>query len=131
MQIAEREGDGEDSLHAGGPRAPRMVGAERATPAEQVRQTALVQRVGEAAIRRPSVADQSLPCPAGLRARKLQAILRTARCQPINTLWPLLGACLSRFHGDRVPKLFPPRRLHGKHSIMKNAIVASFVGLRS
>ena len=35
-----------------------MVDAERAAPAEQMRQTALVQRVGEAAIRRPPVADQ-------------------------------------------------------------------------
>ena len=40
------------------PRAPRMVGTERATPAEQMCQAALVQRAGEAAIGRPSVADQ-------------------------------------------------------------------------
>ena len=56
--IAEREGVGEDGLHAGCPRAPRMVGTERATPAEQMCQAALVQRAGEAAIGRPSVADQ-------------------------------------------------------------------------
>ena len=51
--IAEREGVGEDGLHAGCPRAPRMVGTERATPAEQMCQAALVQRAGEAAIGRP------------------------------------------------------------------------------
>ena len=56
--IAEREGVGEDGLHAGCPRAPRMVGTERATPAEQMCQAALVQRAGKAAIGRPSVADQ-------------------------------------------------------------------------
>ena len=42
--IAEREGVGEDGLHARRPGAPRMVGAERATPTEQMRQTALMQR---------------------------------------------------------------------------------------
>ena len=56
--IAEREGVGEDGLHARRPGAPRMVGAERATPTEQMRQTALMQRAGEAAIGRPAIADQ-------------------------------------------------------------------------
>ena len=37
--IAEREGVGEDGLHAGRPGAPRMVGVEQTTPAEQMRQT--------------------------------------------------------------------------------------------
>ena len=32
--IAEREGVGEDGLHAGRPGAPRMVGVEQTTPAE-------------------------------------------------------------------------------------------------
>ena len=56
--IAEREGVGEDGLHAGRPGAPRMVGVEQTTPAEQMRQTALVPRVGEAAIGRPAIANQ-------------------------------------------------------------------------
>ena len=56
--IAEREGVGENGLHAGRPGAPRMVGAEQTTPAEQMGQTALVQRVSEAAIGRPAIADQ-------------------------------------------------------------------------
>ena len=51
-----------------------MVGAERATPAEQVRQTALVQRVGEAAIRRPSVADQH----AGVVAQDRGCVVKAA-----------------------------------------------------
>ena len=34
--ITERQGGGQDGLHAGGPGAPRMIGAERATPAQQM-----------------------------------------------------------------------------------------------
>ena len=35
--------------------------------------------------------------PIELCFAKLQAIVRKARCRSIDTLWPLLGACLSRF----------------------------------
>ena len=56
--IAKRQGVGEDGLHVGRPGAPWMVDAECATPAEQMCQTALVQRVGEAAIGRPAIANQ-------------------------------------------------------------------------
>ena len=35
--------------------------------------------------------------PIELCFAKLKAIVRTARCRSIDTLWPLLGACLSRF----------------------------------
>ena len=58
---------------------------------------------GQAAIEAAGAAVWFLPpyspdfTPIELSFAKLQAILRTARCQPINTLWPLLGACLSRF----------------------------------
>ena len=35
--------------------------------------------------------------PIELCFATLKAIVRTARCRSIDTLWPLLGACLSRF----------------------------------
>ena len=35
--------------------------------------------------------------PIELSFAKLKAIVRKARCRSIDTLWPLLGACLSRF----------------------------------
>ena len=35
--------------------------------------------------------------PIELCFAKLKAIVRQARCRSIDTLWPLLGACLSRF----------------------------------
>ena len=35
--------------------------------------------------------------PIELCFAKLKAILRAARCRSIDTLWPLLGACLARF----------------------------------
>ena len=35
--------------------------------------------------------------PIELCFAKLQAMLRSARCRSLNTLWPLLGTCLSRF----------------------------------
>ena len=73
--IAEREGVGEDGLHAGRPRAPGMVGAERAAPAEQMRQTALVQRVRESAIGRPSIADQHA---AEVRAQDRGRVVKAA-----------------------------------------------------
>ena len=73
--IAERQGVGEDDLHAARPGAPRMVGAERATPAEQMRQTALVQRGGESAIRRPPVADQDT---GEVRAQDGGRVVKTA-----------------------------------------------------
>ena len=73
--IAERQGVGEDDLHAARPGAPRMVGAERATPAEQMRQTALVPRGGESAIRRPPVADQDT---GEVRAQDGGRVVKTA-----------------------------------------------------
>ena len=35
--------------------------------------------------------------PIELSFAKLKAIVRQARCRSLDTLWPLLGACLSRF----------------------------------
>ncbi len=35
--------------------------------------------------------------PIELSFAKLKAIVRAARCRSIETLWPLLGACLPRF----------------------------------
>ncbi len=35
--------------------------------------------------------------PIELSFAKLKAIVRAARCRSIDTLWPLLGACLPRF----------------------------------
>ena len=35
--------------------------------------------------------------PIELCFAKLKTIVRTARCRSIDTLWPLLGECLSRF----------------------------------
>ena len=35
--------------------------------------------------------------PIELCFAKLKAIVRKARCRSIDTLWPLLGACLSHF----------------------------------
>ena len=35
--------------------------------------------------------------PIELSFAKLKAIVRKARCRSIDTLWPLLGECLSRF----------------------------------
>ena len=35
--------------------------------------------------------------PIELCFAKLKAIVRKARCRSIDTLWPLLGACLPRF----------------------------------
>ena len=35
--------------------------------------------------------------PIELCFAKLKAILRAARCRSIDTLWPLLGECVSRF----------------------------------
>ena len=48
--IAEREGVDEDRLHPSRPRTARMIRGQRACPAQQVRQTRLMQRCGEAAI---------------------------------------------------------------------------------
>ncbi len=38
--------------------------------------------------------------PIELCFAKLKAIVRTARCRSIETLWPLLGECLQRFSPD-------------------------------
>ena len=56
--ITEREGVGEDRLHASRPRTARMIRGEGMRSAHQVRQTRLMQRRGEAAIRRPPVSHQ-------------------------------------------------------------------------
>lgn len=44
--------------------------------------------------------------PIELCFAKLKAILRAARCRSIDTLWPLLGACLSRFTPDECRAYF-------------------------
>ena len=56
--ITECEGVGEDRLHAGCPRTARMIRGQGARSAHQVRQTRLMQRRREAAIRRPPVSHQ-------------------------------------------------------------------------
>ena len=56
--VAEVEAGLQDALHPGGPRAARMIGSELPRSPDQVSQTGLVQRVGEAAIRRPPVAHE-------------------------------------------------------------------------
>ena len=44
--------------------------------------------------------------PIELCFAKLKAILRAARCRSIDTLWPLLGACLSRFSATECRNYF-------------------------
>ncbi len=44
--------------------------------------------------------------PIELCFAKLKAILRAARCRTIETLWPLLGACLPRFSPDECRNYF-------------------------
>jgi transposase len=44
--------------------------------------------------------------PIELCFAKLKAILRAARCRSIDTLWPLLGACLARFSADECRAYF-------------------------
>lgn len=44
--------------------------------------------------------------PIELCFAKLKAILRAARCRSIDTLWPLLGACLARFTPDECRAYF-------------------------
>ena len=56
--VAQLESGLQDGLHPGGPRAARMIGSELPRSPDQVSQTRLVQRVGEAAIRRPPVAHE-------------------------------------------------------------------------
>ena len=73
--IAERQGVGEDGLHAGGPRAARMVRAQRARPAQQVCQTRLMQCRGEAAIGRPPVPHQDA---VEVGAQDLGRLVKTA-----------------------------------------------------
>ena len=62
--------------------------------------------------------------PIELSFAKLKAIVRQARCRSLDTLWPLLGACLSRFTPTEVPQLRPSLRLHGRQSVMKNALAS-------
>lgn len=56
--VAKREGVREHGLHAGGPGAAWMIEAQRATPADQMSKTRLMQGLGEPAIRRPPVTHQ-------------------------------------------------------------------------
>lgn len=44
--------------------------------------------------------------PSELAFAKLKAIVRAARCRTIAPLWPLLGACLSRFNPDECRNYF-------------------------
>jgi transposase len=44
--------------------------------------------------------------PIELCFAKLKAIVRTARCRSIETLWPLLGASLTRFSADECRNYF-------------------------
>ena len=44
--------------------------------------------------------------PIELCFAKLKAILRAARCRSVDTLWPLLGACLARFSATECANYF-------------------------
>jgi transposase len=44
--------------------------------------------------------------PIELCFAKLKAIVRAARCRNIETLWPLLGACLQRFNPEECRNYF-------------------------
>jgi transposase len=44
--------------------------------------------------------------PIELCFAKLKTIVRAARCRTIETLWPLLGACLQRFRPDECRHYF-------------------------
>ena len=56
--VAQLENGLQDGLHPGGPRAARMIGSELPPSPHQVSRIGLVQRVGEAAIRRPPVTHE-------------------------------------------------------------------------
>ena len=54
----QRQGIQQCLLDGGGPGAARVIGAQHPTPAQQMRETRLMQGLSELAIRCPSVADQ-------------------------------------------------------------------------
>lgn len=57
-----------------------------------------IERVGATLVYLPPYSPDLNPIE--LCFAKLKAILRTARCRSIETLWPLLGQCLPRFSAD-------------------------------
>lgn len=57
IPVAKREGALQNVPHERHEERPRMIGLQQPTPPQQMRQTGLMDRVCEAAIRRPPVAD--------------------------------------------------------------------------
>ncbi len=63
-----------------------------------------IERVGATLVYLPPYSPDLNPIE--LCFAKLKAILRTARCRSIETLWPLLGQCLPRFSADECRNYF-------------------------
>lgn len=78
--VAKRKGVREEGLYACRPGAARMVEAQRATPAKQVRDTRLMLGLGESAIRRPPVThEDAIEVRAQDRGRVVKAPTGTNR----------------------------------------------------
>lgn len=63
-----------------------------------------IERVGATLVYLPPYSPDLNPIE--LCFAKLKAIVRAARCRSIETLWPLLGACLPRFSADECQNYF-------------------------
>ena len=72
MAVTRRERRLQQRLHLRGKRMIRMVEHHRATAAQQMRQTRLMRRVGELAVRRPAVALQDAGVVGAEHPRRLR-----------------------------------------------------------